>query len=146
MGVQDLGHVVRGRVSRIAPVEQRVVRPEHEVVALAGRGVVGHDVALWPAGDHRAVGVRRIPPRPAVVVFGDQHGVAGARVDCELRPGLGVEGLVGEQRQEVVVVLDVPPTVAMMGQHLHHRAGMQQDVGDVLAQVAPVPVGVLADR
>ena len=80
------------------------------------------------------------------MVFADQHAVAGSGVDGQACPRFGVERLVGEQRQEVVVGLDVTPTVAVVCEHLDHRTGMQTNVGDVVAQVAAVPVGVLADR
>ena len=87
-----------------------------------------------------------MPPRPPVVVLADEDGVAGTRLTDERRPLLGVEPIERQQLREVVVALHVTPPVAMVGEHLGHRLRMEQDVLDRLAEMAAVPLGVLADR
>ena len=72
--------------------------------------------------------------------------IVHARASGELKLFVGVEAVVRQQRNEVVVVLDVWPAIAVIGEHLDHRARMQQHVFELLgAHVAPVPLGIFTD-
>ena len=144
--MDDIVDVPAAGVAGVAPVEQRVVRAEGDTGPTAGGGVLAEHVAARSGAQHGALGVGSVPPAQPVVVLGDHHAVRHARLDRQRRPGVGIEVVEGEERHEVVVVLDVRPSIAMVGDRLDHRRRVQQRVGDVAVEVGAVPLGVLPDR
>ena len=86
VGVQHIVDVVHSRVAAVAPVQQRVVRAEHETGPFARRGVLGEHVAPRPVAQHGALGVGGVPPAQAVVMLGDEDGVTHARRERETWP------------------------------------------------------------
>ena len=91
VGMQHLVDVLVARVATVAPVEQRVVRAEHEPGSLAGRRVLGEHVAARSVVQHRSIGARRVPPAQSVVVFGDEDRVPHAGDAREPGPGIRIE-------------------------------------------------------
>ena len=146
MRMQHAVDVVVARVPIVAPVEQRVVRAEHEPRPFTRRGVLGEHVAAGPVVQHGAIGARGVPPAQTVVVLGHEDRVSHAGVEREPGPGVGIETVERQQWPEVVEPVDVGPAVAVVGEHLDHRSRVQEDVRDGVAEMAAVPVGVLPDR
>ena len=146
VGMQHLVDVLVARVALVAPVEQGVVRAEHEPGSFAGRRVLGQHVAARAVVQHGAIGARSVPPAQSVVVLGDEDRVAHAGSASELGPGVRFEAFEREQRPEVVEPFDVRPAVAVMGEHLDQRRRVQDHIWHRIAEVAAVPVGVLPDR
>ena len=146
LGVEDVVDVLGVGIALVAPIEQRVVRAEQDVVAFARGRVFDQHVASGAVLGQSAIGSGRVPPRPAVMVFRDEDGVPGPGIGRERRPRLGVEAVEREQRDEVVEPLDVAPPIAVVGENLDERLRMKQHVVDVVAEVAPVPLRILADR
>ena len=146
VGMQHAVDVLVARIPIVTPVEQRVVRAEHESRPFTRGGVLGEHVAAGPVVQHRAIGARGIPPAQAVVVLGHEHRVSHAGVDGQPGPGVGIEAFERQQRPEVVEPVDVGPAVAVVGEHLDHRGRVQEHVRNGIAEMAAVPVGVLPDR
>lgn len=143
---EHIGDVGRIGASGVVPVEQRTGGAEDDVVAFAGGGVLGNHVPARTGGEQRACGVRRIPPRPAVVVLGDEHAVPGTGVDHEAGPRLGVEVVERQQWGEIIESFDVSPAITVVREDLDHGMWVRSGVADLLAEMAPVPLDRLADR
>ena len=125
-----------------------MVHTEGEVTPSGGFGQLGDDVALRAGLHARAVGQRGVPPAVAVVVLGDGHDVAHARIAREVSDRVGVESFHREVRDEVVELLHLGEVLAVPREDLGERhVGMQCDVGQRrIGPERPVPVGVLLDR
>ena len=147
MRVDDLLDVLAAGIAGVAPVEQRVVASR--TPRSARRQAAAYSPSTLrrgPGGDDRALGVGRVPPAQpswclATITVYDIP--ASTR---QLGPFVRIELVERQELEEVVVVLDVSPTIAMVGDRLDHRRRVEQHVGHLAVEVGAVPLGVLSDR
>ena len=146
LGVHDIVDIRLAGISAVRPVEHRVAGAEDQVGAFTCSCEFTQHVARRTVVQHRAIGVRGVPPAQPVVVFGHHHRVGHPGVACEPGPFVGVEFVEGEERQEIVVVLDVAPAVTMVGERLDQRRRLQEHIWHVPIDMGAIPACVLPDR